>query len=286
MSVRHSPWTEAADFTIGLRPIPEADWLEGGEPNPAPRKDALFATNRAAVFAETEASRPGQGEAAEMIDAAVGPGAAPQAGLPPLYAAARRVADDLCLMEPSDGVWRLSALSLSAGSFFRADDVLGRSLAELHGPVHGFGDRFLARVERIFGGLRPGLVLERRNWSLVNSDALSLPDSAPVRARIGEIAPEDAGRALFTRVERQTLRRLPRTGGALFTIRIWLTPLEEIAAEPQALEAFARAWRDAPAAFRDYKRLDLYDRLIDAFLRAHGESHSVNGTGSPSLRAT
>lgn len=285
MSLRHAPWVEAADFAIGLKPIAEADWLEGGEADPAARKDPLFLHRRPEVFAETTASRPGQTEVAELVEAALGPDPDRSPDLPPLCAAARRVADDLCLMEKSDGAWRLTALSLSAGSFFRADEVLGRSLAELHAPVNGFHDRFLARVQRIFEGLRPGLVLERRNWSLVNSDELCLPDPAPVRARIGEISPEAVGERLFTRVERQTLRRLPRTGGAVFTIRVWLASLDQIAAEPGALSAFARAWRAAPQGFRDYKRLALYDRLVETYLRANGESHSVNGSGSPSLRA-
>lgn len=30
------------------------------------------------------------------------------------------------------------------------------------------------------------------------------------------------------RVERQTLRRLPRSGAVVFTIRVYLTPLEEL----------------------------------------------------------
>lgn len=285
MSLRHAPWAQSADFAIGLKPIPEAHWLEGGEPDPPARKDPLFRARRPEVFAETAASRTGQAEIAELIDAALGPQTTPWPDLPPLYAAARRVSDDLCLMEKADGAWRLTALSLSAGSFFRADEVLGLSLAELHGPVNGFAERFLSRVERIFEGLRPGLVLERRNWSLVNSDELCLPDPAPVRARIGQIAPRDAGKALFTRVERQTLRRLPRTGGAVFTIRVWLASLDEIAATPGALAAFAQAWRAAPQPFRDYKRLALYDDLVEAYLRAHGESPGADGPGPPSWRS-
>src|SRR6185312_8183702 len=164
MSPRHRPWEEAVDFQIGLKPIALADWLEGGEADPARRKDALFEARRGLVWAEAEGSRPGQAEVLAMVEAALG--AAPlDDRLPPLYAAARRVPDDLCLMEKRDGQWRLSALSLSAGSFFTAEDVIGRSLAELHGPVTGFADRFLVRVQRIFEGLRPDLVLERRNWT-------------------------------------------------------------------------------------------------------------------------
>ncbi|MGZ3402408.1 MAG: heme-dependent oxidative N-demethylase subunit alpha family protein [Phenylobacterium sp.] len=262
---RHRPWEDAADFQIGLKPIAIADWLEGGETDPAARKDPLFAAHRGLVWAEAEGSRAGQAEVLELVEAALGPAPA-RPDLPPLYAAARRVPDDLCLMEKHDGQWRLTALSLSAGSFFTAEEVIGRSLGELHGPVTGFGDRFLVRVQRIFEGLRPGLVLERRNWTLLNSDALHTPSSAPIRARIGGIDPAQAGRALSLRVERQTLRRLPRTGGALFTIRVWLAPLGGLAGQPERLAAFTQAWRTATPELRAYKRFDLYDDLVESFL--------------------
>jgi len=265
MTLRHRPWETAADFTIGLRAIPVSAWLEPGEADPATRKDALMASHPAQVWAEVAESRPAQREVLAMMDHALG--TASDAGqAPPLYIAARQVHDDLCVMEKRDGVWRLTALSLCAGSFFTADDVVGRSLAELHAPVPGFGDRLLPRVERIFNGLRPDLVLERRNWTLLNSADLFTPAAEPIRAGIGAIDPAEAGDALHLRVERQTLRRLPRTGGVLFTIRVWLAPLASLRGDPTALGAFAEAWRKATPAFRAYKRLDLYDGLVSTFL--------------------
>jgi hypothetical protein len=276
VSLRHAPWIHHADFAIGLRPIPPERWLEGGEADPAARKDPLFAARPQVVWGETEGSRAAQAEALVLVETALGE-AIPNDGLPPLLAAARRVSDDFCLMERRDQ-WRLTALSLCAPTFFSAEAVLGHSLAELHSPVDGFASRFLARVERVFDGLRPGLVLERRNWTVVNSAEAFVPDPAPVRARIGEIDPAQAGEALFLRVERQTLLRLPGAGAALFTIRVWLDPLAALRAEPEHLAAFARAWRGSPPAFRAYKRFALYDPLVEAFLRAEGESYSVNGS--------
>lgn len=275
MSIRHAPYEEAWDFAIGLKPIAEVDWLEGGEADPGLRKDPLLARHGAMVWGEIEGSRPAQAEVLALVEAALGSIAAP-AERPPLLAAARRTPDDLVLMEKRDGAWRCTAISLCAPTFFTARDVLGRSLEEIHGPVTGFSERFLKRTERIFEGLRPGLILERRNWSVVNSPEPFTPDPVPIRARIPQITADLAGEALFVRVERQTLRRLPATGGALFTIRVWLHPLAELAAEPARLAAFAKAWRAAAADFRAYKRLPLYDELVEAFLRAHGESHSVN----------
>ena len=267
MSLRHAPWEDAAEFVIGLKPIPVADWFEGGEDEPHRRKDALFAARPDLVWAEVEGSRPAQAEALGAVATAIGR-PVPQEDRPPLLAAARAVADDLCLMERRNGTWRLTALSLCAGSFFTAHAVVGRNLAELHGPVTGFEARLLARVTRIFDNLRPGVVLERRNWSLVSSPELHAPHPAPMRAAISAIPAGETADRLFTRVERQTLRRLPETQAVLFTIRVWLTPLAALAAEPARLARFACAWRAAPPAFRAYKRLDLYDDLVASVIDA------------------
>jgi hypothetical protein len=261
MSLRHAPWEEAAEFRIGLRQIEATDWFEGGEADPAARKDPLLAAHPAQVWAETEGSRAAQAEALELVSQAVGRRIDAE-DRPPLLAAARAVADDLCLMEARDGAWRLTALSLCAGSFFTADQVIGKSLRDLHDPVTGFNDALLPRVTRIFEGLRDELVLERRNWSVVSSPELFMPDPAPMRAAIPHIDPARAAEALQVRVERQTLRRLPQTRGVVFTIRVWIDPLSAIAADPQRLALFARAWETATPAFRAYKKLHLYDDLV------------------------
>jgi len=271
LPVIHTPWAEAApDFAIGLRPIAPGAWLEGGEADPAARKDPLFETHRDLVWAELAESRPGQDEVLALVSAA-GVRVEVRADLPPLYAAARAVADDLCLMEKRDGAWTLSALSLSAGTFFTASEVIGKPLAALHAPVPGFETRFLARVARIFDALPPDTILERRNWTVMAGDDLFAPDGAAVRARIDQIDPERAGEALFVRVERQTIRRLPVTGGVLFTIRVWRHALAALDADPVRRSAFARAWRAATDDFRAYKRLDAYDALVEGYLRARGE---------------
>ena len=91
---------------------------------------------------------------------------------------------------------------------------------------------------------------------------LHAPDPGPMSAAIPQLDADRAAELLFTRVERQTLRRLPQTGAVVFTIRVWLSPLSEIAADPARLARFATAWRSAGADFRVYKKLHLYDALV------------------------
>lgn len=277
MSVRHAPWAEGpADFAIGLRPIPASAWLEGGPANFA-RKEALLEAEPASVWGETAGSRIAQTAVLALVESAVGAMGASEA--PPLWAAGRLVEDDLCLMEKRDGAWRLTAASLCSPTFFTVEEALGKSLAELHGPVPAFGERFLKRIERIFDGLGGEIVLERRNWTVVNSQALFLPRSAPLRVAALDIRPSEAGEALFVRVERQTLRRLSREA-VLFTIRVWRHPLADLLAEPERLLAFARAWRSATADFRAYKGLAHYDRLVENFLSGAGFPAAGEGSAA------
>ena len=263
---------EAHLFRIGLAPIDDKDWFEGpygsADGDPATRKAAIFAGSPDLCWGETEGSRPAQGEALTLVAEHLG--VTPQADLPPLHAAALLVEDDLCLMERRGGEWTLSAASLCAPSFFSAKSVVGKSLAELHGPVTGFGERLLPRVDRIFTHLADDQLVERRNWSVVSSGELFLPDERAVRSRQSEITPDMAGARLFVRMERQTLRRLPDTGALLFTIRIWRHPLSALLGRPERLAAFARAWdlvmTDDGEAFRDYKQLGPLDPLVRSFL--------------------
>jgi hypothetical protein len=64
-------------------------------------------------------------------------------------------------------------------------------------------------------------------------------------------------------MERQTLRRLPRTGDILFTIRVHVRPLYTLATQPQRAADLAAALRAFPQAMRQYKSLPPF---LDALL--------------------
>ena len=261
------------EFRIGLSPIALEEWFEGGEVDPAPRKEAIFAAHPTLSWGETPGSRPAQAEAAALIGAwakAAGRSSGVDHGLPPLRAASRLVSDDLCLMESQAEGWTLTAVSLCAPSFFSVEDVLGRPLDSIHGPVPTFNDRFLPRVSRIFDHLAPDVILTRRNWSLVPTDTLFIPSAEGLRAELPLLSAEAIASRLQVRRERQTIRKLPLTGAVLFTIRIWLEPFAELLADPRRREAFARAWDrleiEEGEVMRRYKHLGLFDGAVRLLL--------------------
>jgi hypothetical protein len=67
-------------------------------------------------------------------------------------------------------------------------------------------------------------------------------------------------------MERQTLRRLPRTGDILFTIRVLLRPLHALATRPEDAAALAATLRALPPAMQRYKSLAPFLDAVLAWL--------------------
>ena len=201
------------------------------------------------VFQALPGSEGAQAEALEMIrghlrmhlhidDAAANPQA-----LAPLDAAARMVEEDVCLLQRVDDEYRLTAASVASPSYWRLADKLGKELLDIHDPVPALRVRIGERMRQFFHALPHGRIFMRGNWFIHASDQLfRLPEDLRTPRADEPMALE----RLFLRCERQTLRRLPESGAVLFTIRVYLNPLAELATQPtlaaDLLDALADEW--------------------------------------------
>ena len=76
----------------------------------------------------------------------------------------------------------------------------------------------------------------------------------------------------YFRSERQTLRRLPRSGGVVFTIRTYFHPITEICEEPYVpgrLASAVRSWGDDVSKYKGKERYQ--DVLLEYLDRKHKE---------------
>jgi hypothetical protein len=151
-------------------------------------------------------------------------------------------------------------------SHWRLADKLGRPLDVIHAPVPGFGERLAPTVDRFFANLQVARPVWRVNWSLVDTPQLFLPPEH--RALRKEIAAERAGEQLWLRVERQTLRRLPRSGDVLFGIRTHLAPLAVAIDGPAAARALAERVHEMPPAMAAYKGIAAIRGALLSYLEA------------------
>jgi dimethylamine monooxygenase subunit A len=234
-------------LAMGLRPLDLARWFERDESATSDRlaKEALLRRR----FDEVVATRPEGDEAArelaELVAAATGGALTPEH---PIVAAARLVADDLCVLtHDTDGSWRLTSACVCAPSRWRLADKMGASLDAIHAPVPGYDDALAQPTQSVFDRLTPERSFWRLNWTLLDAPELFQP-SVTRRAPVGDPA------SWFFRVERQTIRALPRTQAVVFTIRTYVTSLAALLRErPETATQLLASLESAPVATQLYK---------------------------------
>ena len=248
----HTPYDGSSKpFTIGLKPLDVSQWIEVDQhlPGYLDEKVHLAAAIPEKVIVSQESSLAAQAEIRDLLAEHVishfpdiyaregdvitikPAGRAVDlnaADFPPIHIAASLVQEDLVLMTKGAEGWQMAAASVCFPSAWTLQEKFGKPMHVIHKPVPGFseGTRNAGLIERMFDNLSPAQPVIRWNWSLYGDDRLYHPVSDHgMKRRFGEgVEP----RNIKLRLERQTLRKLPQSGGMVFTIRIHVDPLEAL----------------------------------------------------------
>ncbi|KAJ7623548.1 hypothetical protein FB45DRAFT_672783, partial [Roridomyces roridus] len=198
------------------------------------------------------------------------------------------VQDDLAIMvEGSNGGYYFQAGAIIVPGFWRMQDKIGMRLDEIHlsGHVPQYREKLHTSFERFFRRLPVEKPVARNNYFIQVSPQQEGPLD-PDELAWGEtvLGPEEeyggtkgswhkdrpalviTPETLRLRTERQTLRRLPRSGAVIFTIRTYLFPVEELAREPGVAARFASAVRSWPESVRNYKGERRYGDVLVRYL--------------------
>jgi hypothetical protein len=265
-------------LAMGLLNLDPAEWIEidAGFAAELRLKRQLLADRHEACFLALPGSEAGGAETLKMLAAHL-PARFPEiyrrqgdalliaplgeswdlrrSDLHPLDLAARLVQEDLCLMRQEGDVHILAALSVCFPSRWRIADKIGKPLRDVHAPVAFYDEKLARPVDRFFLHLKAEKPVQRLNWNLHDNPALFQPDGHNRKERDKSITADNAGERLFIRIERQTLRRLPRSGDVLFGIRTYVRKLADIAGRPEDCRRLAAAIRALPEATFRYKSL-------------------------------
>lgn len=252
-------------FEVGLRPIAPQNWLNPDDQEHwLPSKNQLLNNSLSDVYGAFEDSLNAQTELAEMV--AEHKNAVLKSGEPPIVSASRLTSDDLIIMDKRDGAWTLVAATLCNPTFFDAGYALGKDLNLLHGPIPTGSYDLSGRIARVFDNLAPNTVLERFNWTVQWSHQRYTPNGAILREASKKAQLSEAKEMVHERVERQTIRILPKTRAIVFTIRIRIANLWQILQSQEERNAFEDAWRNAPQNVREYKKWESLEHHIKYLL--------------------
>lgn len=239
----HLPFAETAPdapfrWRLGVRPLDLADWFEWGVTGDAAvaAKPGIMVDHADMAFAVLDDQVADEGaELAELIVAHLAEHQPHRhrsldADLHPLDAVARLVPDDLVLLVERDGGLVFGGGSLCFPNRWNLRSKLGLTMAEVHAPVGLLNEQIEGPIDHFFRRLVPERSWWRLGWGVIDTDDWFAPDDSQVpRSRD----------SWWLRVERESLRRLPRTGAVAFGIRTHVTPLGDLD-EPTRLHLAAR----------------------------------------------
>lgn len=201
----------------------------------------------------------------------------------PMITSSRLIQDDIALMiEKPDGQYYLLAGAILLAGFWRLQDKFGMPLSEIHtsGDVPQFREKLERGMLNFFRRIRPEEPVLRNNYFLQVDGELPWSNSIGSEDSQGfSWNTAEKNRAVehhYFRSERQSLRRLPRSGAVVFTIRTYFEPVTEIVKEPYVpgrLASAIRSWGDDVSR---YKGKDKYEEVLE-FLDKKHEEQVANG---------
>ena len=206
----------------------------------------------------------------------------------PLRFAGLLIQDDLALlMEGEDGQYYLRAGQIVLPGFWRLEDKFNMPLAQIHlsGDVPKFKEKLQCSMERFFRKMTPDSSVIRYNYFVQTDEHLAWSESIGSEDAYGigwnNAKVDPPIEKIHFRSERQTLRRLPRSGAILFTIRPYFIPITEIAKEPGVPGRLASAIRSWPDDVSRYKGKQSYERVLLNYLDAKHAEQCAAGIQAP-----
>ncbi|CAM6093039.1 unnamed protein product [Calypogeia fissa] len=193
----------------------------------------------------------------------------------PLDISSRLVQEDLCLMMKVDGELRFVSGAVLFPQRWSLQEKLGMNMKDIHLPVPLY-EEIGPKVNAFMDRLKVGKPVWRANWTIVDDPTLFQPMTeediyGALQGRIRElddqITVSTAGTRLFTRCERETLMRLPRTGAILFTIRTYIKPLSVFEPRPALAAKMVQGLRAFPEPISKYKTMASYYHLALEYLQ-------------------
>jgi hypothetical protein len=154
---------------------------------------------------------------------------------------------------------------------------VGRDINWAHETVPRLTDQLGPKIHRVLDSVHDATPCERFNWQITPMGAIFFPHADPHAANAAAMRsvsetlrrdPEQAGRVLWMRVERQTLRRLPKSRAVAFGLHTYSDPLDSIEADTASIRAILALLRAYSAERWHYSEMDIIREPILAWLES------------------
>lgn len=174
------------------------------------------------------------------------------------------------LQNPKDNLHYLVAAAVPfPGGGFSVSELLGQHLDVIHTLVPYYQEKLQKSMEKWFCKLKPNEPVERATWNISWDHNLRTMEvyKIPKYQESGEIDLPDPAEFML-RIDRQSLRRLPKSRAIIFTNHPLMYSLDEMKDEPLVPSLMHKMLFGGPKDILSYKNFPIFRDHIEEYLQS------------------
>jgi hypothetical protein len=189
----------------------------------------------------------------------------------PLVYVSKLAKEDFYVVQqnPDDGLHYLVAAAVPfPGGGFSLLEILGQNIDVIHTSVPYYKEKLQKSMEKWFSKLSANEPVERATWYMSWDHELREVEVYKVPKGSGEVKDLPDAKDFVVRVDRQSLRRLPRSKAIIFTNHPIMYSIDEMKDEPLVPSLMKKILFEGPPDIVKYKNFQVFRDHIEPYLQS------------------
>jgi hypothetical protein len=205
----------------------------------------------------------------------------------PLHVLLNNVPEDfaIVLRNDKDGMYYFRAGVVCSSLGWNVGTKIGMQLQEIHKPIPDYKEKMSFSMDRYFSKMPTNAPIQRGSWGLEVGTPLFMPPGDP-HEKLRDIQKADLTiEDCNLRVDWQTLRRLPLSGGVVFNFTALFTPVKEFRDEPYIPALVLKILQEGKKSLMEYKNTWHVEHVCIPELEEYAKEQVAKGLVKPETAA-
>ncbi|OHF01688.1 hypothetical protein CORC01_02879 [Colletotrichum orchidophilum] len=197
----------------------------------------------------------------------------------PLIVLLDNVPEDFGIMlrDHETGKYVLRAGMVCSSVGWKLSEKAGLGLPGIHKVVPDYKEKMEFSMDRFFTKIPTNKPIQRGSWGLEMGQPLYLPSEHPDFSHRERQNPSLQPEDVYLRVDWQTMRRLPLSGGVVFNFKALFTPLTEFKDEPYIPSLVLKVLNEGKESLLKYKGTWHVEHVVKPTLKEYEKYQVENG---------
>ncbi|CZT03548.1 hypothetical protein WAI453_012276 [Rhynchosporium graminicola] len=201
----------------------------------------------------------------------------------PLHVLLNNVPEDfaIVLRNEEDGMYYFRAGVICSSLGWSVGTKIGMQLEEIHAKIPDYKEKMSFSMDRFFSKMATNSPIQRGSWGLEVGTPLFMPPGHP-HEKLREVQDPDVKiEECNFRVDWQTLRRLPLSGGVVFNFNALFTPVTEFRNEPYIPALLVKILKEGKKNLMEYKGTWHIEHICIPKLEEYAQEQVAKGWVKP-----